>query len=241
MPQLVDTFGIPNAIFAFIFIVIAIAAFAVALIFEKKNSNTEVCQTSKKYLIALAVIAFVIGASQLFVPSHAEHMQRIDSLTDFSSYSFNEITPDELAIRIIQKDKTLKFIDVRPEEEFKEFALPNAINGNYENFIHRSWEKVFRVKGQLTIIYANDEDTEKKAVLAANDVGFENVFILKGGLNQFKKDILDFQMPVSQVDPKMHDTYRFREAASKKLPKIIADAKPKVIEKKEVKRVLGGC
>lgn len=241
MPQLSTTFGVPNAIFAFLFIIMAIGAYSLAIFFEKKNNNSEVVQTSNKYMIALAAVALFIGASQIFVSTHAEHLQNIDDANDFSNYSFNEITSDEVAIRIMQKDKSLRFIDVRSEEEFKEFALPNAILADYKNFILRDWEKIFRVDGQLTIIYAEDEATEKRAVLAARDVGFENVYLLKGGLEKFRHDILDFHKPEGVPDPAMKDTYRFREVASKELPRIIEDAKPKVVEKKKAKRVLGGC
>ena len=241
MPQLSDTFGIPNSIFTFVFILIAIGAFTIATKFENKRNSYRVCYTSNKYLIALASMALFFGFTQLFTPSHAEHIEEIDSIDNFDSYSFNEITSDELAIRMMQNDNSLKFIDIRSEEEFKKFALPNAVNGNYRNFIHKSWEKVFNEKGKLVIIYSEAETDEKKAALVAEDLGFENSYILKGGLNEFRKDILEFNMPDNPIDPKMKDTYRFRTSAAKQLPRIIEDAKPKVIKKKEVKRVLGGC
>ncbi len=240
-PQLVNTFGIPNAIFAFVFVVAAITAFAFVTKIEAKKNPDPVCKASNKYLLTLAVISFVIGGSQLFISSHSEHIENIENMTDFSSYSFNEITSDELAIRILQKDKTLKFIDVRSEKEFKKFALPDAILADYKNFINREWEKVFRVEGQTNIIYADDEATEKRAVLAARDVGFENIYILKGGLKEFRTSILEFEKPEAPIDPSLKDTYRFREVASKELPRIIEEAKPKGVKKTKSKRVLGGC
>ena len=78
-------------------------------------------------------------------------------------------------------------------------------------------------------------------MLAANDVGFEDIYLLKGGLKEFRKNILNFQKPDGPISPHMHDTYRFRELASKQLPIIIEEAKPKIIEKNVSKRVLGGC
>ena len=241
MPQLQDTFNIPNALFAFVFVVIAITAFALVVRIEKKQAVTVVCKMSAKYMTSLAVISLVIGVSQVFIPSHEEHLLDINNMTDFSAYSFNEISPDELAIRILQNDKSLRFIAVDSEEHFKQFALPNAIHADYNNFIHREWEKVFRVENQLTIIYAEDEITEKRAILAAKDVGFDDIYLLKGGINAFKKEILEFKAPTEPIDPSLKDTYRFRAVAAKKLPPIIEEAKPKEIEKKKTKRVLGGC
>ncbi|MCB0282543.1 MAG: YeeE/YedE family protein [Calditrichaeota bacterium] len=241
MPQLQDTFNIPNALFAFVFVVIAITAFALVVRIEKKQAGAVVCKMSAKYMTSLAVISLVIGVSQVFIPSHEEHLLDINNMTDFSAYSFNEISPDELAIRILQNDKSLRFIAVDSEEHFKQFALPNAIHADYNNFIHREWEKVFRVENQLTIIYAEDEITEKRAILAAKDVGFDDIYLLKGGINAFKKEILEFKAPTEPIDPSLKDTYRFRAVAAKKLPPIIEEAKPKEIEKKKTKRVLGGC
>lgn len=241
MPQLVDTFNVPNAIFAFVFVMIAITAFALVVKIEQKRAGAPVCRMSTKYLTSLAVISFVIGVSQVFLPSHEQHLQRIENMTDFSAYEFNEISTDELAIRILQKDKSLHFIAVDSLEQFKKFALPNAIHADYRNFIHREWEKVFRIENQMTIIYAEDEVTEKRAVLAARDVGFEDVYILKGGLKAFRKDILEFEMPNEPVDPALQDTYRFRIVAASQLPGIIDAAKPKAVEKIKPKRVLGGC
>lgn len=240
-PQLQDTFGISNAIFAFFFISIAIGAFAFVMKIEKKRNPAPVCTTSKNYLFSLAAITFLIGIAQLFIPTHEQHIAKIENISDFSGYQFNEITCDEVAIRILNNDKSLKFIDVRSEEEFKNFALPNAVRGDYINFINRYWESIFRVKGTIPIIYAEDEETEKKAVLVAEDVGFENIYILKGGLKTFRDEILNFTKPNILSNTALKDTYRFREYASQRLPKIIEDAKPKIIPKNVTKRVLGGC
>jgi rhodanese-related sulfurtransferase len=192
-------------------------------------------------LITLAFIAFIIGASQIFITSHEQHIEKINSIEDFSNYKFDEITSDELALRLLYNDRSIRFIDVRSEDEFKKFALPNAILADYKLFIERRWEDIFRVKGQTTVIYAEDEETEKRAVLAAKDVGFENISILRGGLKQFRKDILNFQMPEGPIEKSMKDKYRFRQTAAAKLPKIIEEAKPKEVVKTKPKRVLGGC
>ena len=125
-------------------------------------------------------------------------------------------------------------------KEFKEFALPNSINADYTKFINKEWRKIFNTKGKLNVIIGNEEVNEIKALLAAKDVGYSNIVILEGGLQEFKKQILEFERPEVIIDKSMKDTYRFRAEAAKKLPAIIEAAKPKII-KQESKRVLGGC
>jgi 3-mercaptopyruvate sulfurtransferase SseA len=89
---------------------------------------------------------------------------------------------------------------------------------------------------------ADDEESERKAAYIAEELGYENIFILSGGLNRFREEILNFKMPETISTRQEADTYRFREKASKVIPEILKANKEKgTQEKKESKRVLGGC
>jgi rhodanese-related sulfurtransferase len=176
----------------------------------------------------------------MFFSSHTEHIEKVTNESKLEAAQFERISIDELAIRIMERDKTLQLIDVRPVEEFKEFALPNSVNADYTKFLNKEWQKIFNTKGKVNIIYGADETESVKAALAAKDIGYDRLMILEGGLNNFEEKIMNFKMPDEIETKSMKDTYRFRAEASKELPKIIEEAKPKVIETKS-ERVLGGC
>jgi rhodanese-related sulfurtransferase/uncharacterized membrane protein YedE/YeeE len=228
-PQIFDTLGMSQGLFAFLMVVVALSAFYFVTKIEKRvNNGRRIELTPSKILVPVAGLALFLGASSMFFSSQLEAAQ------------FERISIDELAIRIMERDKTLQLIDVRPVEEFKEFALPNSVNADYTKFLNKEWQKIFNTKGKVNIIYGADETESVKAALAAKDIGYDRLMILEGGLNNFEEKIMNFEMPDEIENKSMKDTYRFRAEASKELPKIIEEAKPKVIETKS-ERVLGGC
>ena len=97
------------------------------------------------------------------------------------------------------------------------------------------------IKHKKNIFIADDEMTSKKAAILADKLGYVEPVFLKGGLNEFKKEILDFKMPPEIKTRREADTFRFREKASEVIPVLIEQNKNKVIPKKESKRIIGGC
>lgn len=240
-PQAFDTLGMSQGLFAFVMVVVALSAFYFVTKIETKiNNGTKIDLTPSKILVPLAAIALLFGLSAMFIPPHKEHIKEVSEEVKIKMNSFEKMPIDELAARLMNKDKSLQLIDVRPVDEFKEFALPNAISADYTKFLNKEWQKVFNTKGKVNLIYGNDEAAAVEAALAAKDVGFKNIIILEGGLENFKNNIINFEMPSEITDKGMNDTYRFRIEAAKVLPAIFEASKPKII-KQESKRVLGGC
>lgn len=240
-PQIFDTLGMSQGLFAFVMVAVAVSAFYfVTKIENKVNKGEKVCVTKSKILLPIGAFALLVGLSAMFIPPHKEHIENIYEKADVETSQFPKMSVDELAARIINGDKTLQLIDVRTVDEFKEFSLPNAINADYTKFLNKEWQRVFNTKGKENLIYGNDEKSAVIAALAAKDIGYGNIIILEGGLESFQEDILKFEMPSEVKDKNKFDTYRFRVEAAKALPAIIEASKPKVIVQ-ESKRVLGGC
>ena len=93
----------------------------------------------------------------------------------------------------------------------------------------------------MNVFLANDELTERKAAVIADKLGYEGISVLKGGLDTFKKEILNFKKPDEIKSRWEEDGIRFRLKASKLLPQLIEQNKHKIIPKKKSKRILGGC
>jgi rhodanese-related sulfurtransferase len=151
------------------------------------------------------------------------------------------MTPDELALRIIDNDKNLQIIDVRSEEEYKKFSLPKSHLIYQKDLFGKEAEKLLTVNHMQNVFIANDELQERKAAIIANKLGYNEITILKGGLKRFHEEILNFKMPGEINTRDELYTYRFRLKASRVLPELIEQNKNKIIPKKESKRVIGGC
>ena len=49
------------------------------------------------------------------------------------------------------------------------------------------------------VFVANDEQTERKMAIVATELGYKGIFILKGGLDGFKEEILNFTPIASPI------------------------------------------
>ncbi|MCB0748888.1 MAG: hypothetical protein KDC90_15620, partial [Ignavibacteriae bacterium] len=88
---------------------------------------------------------------------------------------------------------------------------------------------------------ANDEMTERKIAIIAKELGYSNIEILRGGVNEFESEIINYTDDKSPTNRVEETTFKFRKRASSVIPEMIKNNKPvgKVVKKQ--KRVVGGC
>lgn len=89
---------------------------------------------------------------------------------DIKEVNYNEINIKEYIL-----------IDVRSRREFKEYHLDNAVNIPLLD-IKRKIELYVRQKDKKILIYCEYGGRSAKAVKILNDLGYINVYNLKGGL-----------------------------------------------------------
>jgi rhodanese-related sulfurtransferase len=169
------------------------------------------------------------------------YLNEVEDISYLNSFGIKLMTSDELAFRIIDNEKKLQIIDFRSPNEFKKLNLPKSHSFTFNNLFEKDAQKVLALKNKINVFIADDELTARKAAVIAYKLGYEDVVILKGGLNEFKKVILEFKGPEKITKRYEEDTYHFREKASKIIPVLIEQNKNKIIPKKESKRVIGGC
>ena len=243
-PRIFDTLHMSQSLFAFLLTFVAVAVFAATTFVENKvngKPNPEL-QPARLY-IGLASAVVLIGLSAFAMPDRqAEIMNKLSDKDLMSSLKFNEMTTDEFAFGMIEGEDNLVIVDFRPDREYKEMPLPNSVNMTFENLFGKDASKTLSVKNKKYVFIADDEESEKKAAFIASELGYDEISILTGGVNKFKEEILNFRMPEAISSKHEADTYRFREKANKLIPGIIEANKNKGIQqKKESKRVLGGC
>lgn len=112
---------------------------------------------------------------------------------------YNSITPQETK-KLITKESDLVIIDVRTEKEFLyEGRLDGAILIDFEKprIFKREIKKLDRKKTYL--IYCAVGHVSKEACIEMTDLGFENIFEMKGGLKSWQQD-LDLICTISKLN-----------------------------------------
>jgi rhodanese-related sulfurtransferase len=244
-PTIFEAMHMSQSLFAFLLIFVAVGAFwAVTLVENKVNGKPNPEFSSKRLYVGFTAAALLIGLSAFVLPDRKENM--LNELTDpafINKFPVKVITSDELAFRLIDDDKDLQIIDLRPQKEFDAMALPKSSRFNLENIFEKDIHNLLSIKHKKNIIVSDNEGDEKKAAVLASELGFKDVLILKGGLNQFKADIINFKLPEGIADRRETDTFRFRSKAKQEIPVLIQKNKQKQGsgETKKSKRIVGGC
>jgi uncharacterized membrane protein YedE/YeeE/rhodanese-related sulfurtransferase len=245
IPRLFETIGTSQSIFAFMMVLFALVAFWLTSIIENKvNGIKKEPIRFTPYYISIALIGILLAASAFFFPERREALARLVEDENFvKSYDLNTLTPDEFALCLIKSQECdkLEVFDFRSEEEYMKMSLPKSILFTFENLFEKEPNIHLRLKHKEKVIVANDELSERKMAIVAAELGFKGIFILKGGLDHFKDQILNF---TPFEDPKTIEeeyTNRFRIKAKRIIPVLIENNKPRGPVVRTMKRVIGGC
>jgi rhodanese-related sulfurtransferase len=169
----------------------------------------------KKHIIGVAVFLF-LGAYIAF--------------TGVKEYTMEETKPDKLfldliettryysvekvAELIISQDPSIQLIDVRPEEYYKKFSLNGAINIPIQDFLKPENLAYLDQNVYKTILISNGSSDADIAWMMATRMGYENVYVMLGGLNRWVEDILQ-PKDKSIIWDKVNDQlYQYRKGAS---------------------------
>lgn len=244
-PKIFDVLGMSQSLFAFLLTFVAVGAFwATTFVENKVNGKPNPEFNSKPLYFGLTAIALVIGLSAFVLPDRKANMlNQLSEAAFVNNYQVKTITTDELAFRLMDDDKDIQIIDLRPQKEFNAIALPKSSHFTLENLFEKDIHSLLAIKHKRNIILADDESAERKGAVLASELGYKDVLILKGGLNQFNADILNFKMPEGVTGRRETDTYRFRSEAAVRIPVLIQLNKQKAGsgETKKSKRIVGGC
>jgi len=245
IPTFYQILGIPQSIFAFTMVVFALFAFWVASIVENKVNHIERAPIRlTPYYLGIAAIGILMAASAFTFPERkAELTQLVEDTNFVQSYQVNTISTDEFALCLLKTrecDK-LQIFDFRSEENYKKMSLPRSILFSLENMFEKEPNLLLNLKHKLKVFIADDEWTERKMAIIATELGYKKINILKGGLDGFKEQILNFKPIENPKTTDEIDTNRFRSEAKRIIPVLIQNHKPTGPVERKLKRVIGGC
>jgi len=124
------------------------------------------------------------------------------------------LNPDLIAERLINEDPSIQLIDVRPQDQFVKFTLPGAINIPLTEISKEDWEGELNQHQKDIILFSNDDLFADQAWILCTRMGYKNIYVMKGGLNQWYKNIIAPIEPPETAPKEEFEIYSFRKAAS---------------------------
>jgi len=206
-----------------------------------------------KPLKLLALIIIPLGIIIAAVPADRVKHFRLtpDELLQEAGAGMQFISPDVVADMLVQKDPSLRLIDVRTPEEYDAYSMPDAINIPLSNLLADEYTDILNQHTYVNVFYSNGSVYANQAWMITRQLGYDNNFVLEGGLNYWFGNILSPEEPSVTSPDEEFAKYDFRKSAAAALggggvvsteaeaPAIKA-VKPPVTAKAK-KKPAGGC
>lgn len=141
----------------------------------------------------LAAIAIALGFIGLFLGNlYKGNLLSMNTkeLSMIVETKVDHVTVQDLADWIIQAKMDFKLIDIRTEQEYNEYHIPNS-----ENITMTSLEKADIQKSEKIVIYSEGGIHSAQAWMLLKAKGYKGVYILFGGLEDWKDQILFPKLP----------------------------------------------
>jgi len=204
----------------------------------------------------LAAILILLAGGLVLLPKYQKHEGiKPEELLSNTISPERYMTTDRLAHIIINQDPSFILIDVRDEKSFESYSLPNAINIPLKNLLNEENIGYLNQNQYDVVLFSNDHFYADQAWILCNRLGYKNMRVLKGGINEWYATIINPLKPADNMPTTDFELYATRKAASMffgvvypeqfkvEAPKIVKEAPKKVItiEKKKKAPAEGGC
>ena len=169
-----------------------------------------------KQLKLLALIVIPLGIIIAAVPADRVSQSRLTphELLQEAGAGMQFIAPDAVADLLVQKDPSLRLIDVRTPEEFDAFSLPGALNIPLSNLLADEYTDILNQDAYVNVFYSNGSVYANQAWMITRQLGYDNNFVLEGGLNYWFGNILSPEAPSETSPNEEFAKYDFRLSAA---------------------------
>jgi rhodanese-related sulfurtransferase len=200
----------------------------------------------------LALFIIPLGLILAAVPANTTHPYKLSpkDLLEHVNSGMQYFSPDEVAQMIVSKDPSLLLVDVRSEDEYEKYHLPGAINVPLSSLLEEQWKDYLNQDLRYNVFYSNSTVNANQAWMLTRQLGYQNNYVLQGGLNYWVETILNPTPPESTSPNEEIAKYDFRKGAGQALgggaavqttSSQAAPALPKIAPRPQKKRVQGGC
>jgi sulfur-carrier protein adenylyltransferase/sulfurtransferase len=152
----------------------------------------------------LAVIAAVLGALALVIGNSGNNNKINVNAKEIALSTIkgqDKIDAMTLTDWLIKEKVDFTLVDLRSEKEFAEYSIPNAINVRMEDLLNSELKR-----NQKILLYGNDDISSAQAWFILKSSDYKGVYILNGGLNSWKNEIL---YPIRKANLSPDDSIKF--------------------------------
>lgn len=204
-----------------------------------------------RVILSIGVVG--LGLIIAAVPQNTTHPYKLTAteLLEEANGRSHFFSPDELADKLVNKDPSIRLIDVRDPGEFDKFSLPGAVNIPVSDLLNPQWTDILNQDMKMNIFYSNGSVLANQAWMITRQLGYENNYVLEGGLNYWVETIMNPAKPASTSPNEELAKYDFRQAAGSALggggavvlsaPSDQGGVKPAITKKPAKKKASGGC
>ena len=205
-----------------------------------------------KPLHFVAIFFLTLGLVMAAIPQNTTHPFKLtpEQLLEQVNSGMQYFSPDEVANMIITEDPSFLLIDVRGQDEYEKFHLPGALNIPVTDILAKEWIDYLDQDSRHNIFYSNGTVTANEAWMITIQLGYENNYVLQGGLNYWAETIMNPEAPAITSPNEEIAKYNFRKGAGMKLgggtdvasqETQAVTSLPKITPRPKKKRTQGGC
>ena len=170
---------------------------------------------TKTYIIlAIVLIGFAFGL--ILLPEHKTTNEANPEILLKEAFSKSRfLSPDQIADRLINEDPSIFLIDVRTPDQYQEYSLPGAFNIPLDEMILSDWKDYLDQEDMDVVLVSNGGLYADQAWMLCKRMGYNNLYVMEGGLNAWFKNIMQAEMPAETAAKEDFDLYAFRKGAAR--------------------------
>jgi len=163
----------------------------------------------------LAFILFILAGGLVLLPKYQKNEGiKPEQLLSNVISSERYISTDQIAHKIINQDRSAILIDVRDENSFNKYTLPNAINIPLKKILDEEASVYVNQNQYDVVFFSNDNFYSDQAWVLCNRLGYKNLHVLKGGINRWFNTIINPPKPTENMPEEAFNLYATRKASS---------------------------
>lgn len=161
-------------------------------------------------------LLLVTGFISIFLPDTRkfDHVIGAKELLYEANKEGRYISTDDVAQAVIEKDLSYILVDLRSPEEYAEFTIEGAINIPFSKIFDDANIDYFNQDVYTTVLFSNGSTLADQTWLRLRSYDYQGNKVMKGGLNEWYKTIINPQEPGANESGEAFDLYLFRKGAS---------------------------